>query len=52
MAIIQNQTQSEQSKIKVADEQRQPNDAGTVHVEAHVRIFDPNTQKVYVEGRA
>jgi hypothetical protein len=31
---------------------RRPNDTGTISVQAHMRIFDPKTQKTYVEGRA
>jgi hypothetical protein len=29
-----------------------PNENGTISVQAHMRIFDPKTQKTYVEGRA
>jgi hypothetical protein len=29
-----------------------PNEKGTISVQAHMRIFDPATQKTYVEGRA
>lgn len=32
--------------------QRKPNERGTVDVQAHVRIFDPKTKQVFVEGRA
>ena len=35
-----------------ADPQRRPNEQGTISVQAHMRIFDPKTQKTYVEGRA
>lgn len=31
---------------------RRPNETGTVSVQAHIRIFDPKTQKTLVEGRA
>jgi hypothetical protein len=31
---------------------RRPNEQGTISVQAHMRIFDPKTQKTYVEGRA
>jgi hypothetical protein len=31
---------------------RKPNESGTISVQAHMRIFDPQTQKVFVEGRA
>lgn len=29
-----------------------PNETGSISVQAHMRIFDPQTQKTYVEGRA
>ena len=35
-----------------APQARTPNDAGTVVVQAHMKIFDPQTKQVYVEGRA
>jgi len=31
---------------------KRPNETGTISVEGHVRIFDPNTKQVYLEGRA
>jgi hypothetical protein len=31
---------------------RRPNETGTVSVQGYFRIFDPKTQKIYVEGRA
>jgi hypothetical protein len=31
---------------------RKPNETGTVNVQGHFRVFDPKTQKTYVEGRA
>lgn len=31
---------------------RTPNEAGTIRVEAHMRIFDPKTGQTLVEGRA
>lgn len=35
-----------------AQQERKPNDAGRVVVQAHMKIFDPVTKQVYVEGRA
>jgi hypothetical protein len=29
-----------------------PNEQGTISVQAHMRIFDPTTKQVFVEGRA
>jgi len=37
---------------KTAPQARRPNETGTISVQAHMRIFDPKTQKTYVEGRA
>lgn len=49
MSNTANQTQNNPPvQVKPA----RPNDVGTVSVQAHVRIFDPKTQKTYVEGRA
>lgn len=31
---------------------RKPNETGTISVQAHMRIFDPKTNKTFVEGRA
>lgn len=32
--------------------QKRPTDQGSVAVEGFVRIYDPNTQRVYLEARA
>ena len=29
-----------------------PNESGTLHIDAHVKIFDPNTLEVILEKRA
>jgi hypothetical protein len=31
---------------------RKPNETGTINVQGYFRVFDPKTQKTYVEGRA
>lgn len=41
-----------QSKQPVTPAPRKPNETGSISVQAHMRIFDPKTQKTYVEGRA
>jgi len=43
--------QSTETQQKEA-QPRRPNETGTISVQAHMRIFDPKTQKTYVEGRA
>ncbi len=49
MANTQQKPQVEQPKQA---QPRKPNETGSISVQAHMRIFDPKTQKTYVEGRA
>jgi hypothetical protein len=48
----------EQSELTLKKEQspvqpvKTPTESGSFSVEAHVKIFDPNTKEVYVEKRA
>jgi hypothetical protein len=44
----QNQPVEQKNKITTG----KPNETGTINVQAHFRVFDPTTQKTYVEGRA
>ena len=43
-------TNTQQGKVEAKP--RKPNETGSISVQAHMRIFDPKTQKTYVEGRA
>lgn len=46
-------TQSTNSATPAAQQKpSRPNETGSISVHAHMRIFDPNTQKTYAEGRA
>ena len=46
-------TQSKQPvESKKEETPRKPNEKGVIHVQGHMRIYDPKTQKTYVEGRA
>ena len=45
-------TDQKQPAQQAQPKPRKPNENGTVSVQAHMRIFDPKTQKTYVEGRA
>jgi hypothetical protein len=46
-------TQSKQTvEPKKEEKPRRPNETGSISVQAHMRIFDPKTQKTYMEGRA
>ena len=46
------QKQPNPPRPQAAPQDRKPNDAGMVVVQAHMKIFDPKTKQVYVEGRA
>lgn len=43
---------STSAKSTVPAAPSRPNESGTLHIDAHVRIFDPNTLEVIVEKRA
>jgi hypothetical protein len=47
-------TQIKQPMLKnaAATPKSKPNEHGSIVVQAHFKIFDPQTKKVYVEGRA
>jgi hypothetical protein len=38
--------------IPAASVPKKPNEAGSIRVDAHVKIFDPVTKEVFVEKRA
>ena len=41
----------EEKKKKVKQPEK-PNEAGAVSVEGHIKIFDPNTEEVFVNKRS
>jgi hypothetical protein len=43
---------NQQVEPKKEEMPRKPNETGTINVQGHFRVFDPKTQKTYVEGRA
>lgn len=47
----QSKNQAQSQNTKPAQPKR-PNEKGAFDVQAHMRIFDPKTKQVYVEGRA
>jgi len=51
MSNTPNQTQNS-TPVPTPVNPTRPNETGTISVQAHMRIFDPKTQKTYVEGRA
>lgn len=42
--------QSSQSEPRIKP--GKPNDFGSVQIDAHLKIYDPNSDQVYVQGRA
>jgi hypothetical protein len=46
------QKQPEKAQPGPNTQARKPNEQGSIVVQAHMRIFDPATKQVYVEGRA
>jgi hypothetical protein len=46
----QNSTQKPQTQQQPAS--KRPNETGSISVEGHVRIFDPNNKEIFVEKRA
>ena len=48
---------SNTQQTKIVDSKQQqtpakPNETGTINVQGYFRVFDPNTKKTIVEGRA
>jgi hypothetical protein len=43
---------NQQVEPKKEEKPRKPNETGTINVQGYFRVFDPKTQKTYVEGRA
>jgi hypothetical protein len=31
---------------------RKPDERGSIHIQGHIKIFDPKTKEVFVNGRA
>jgi hypothetical protein len=52
MTMANTQSNQATSAAKPVVAARKPNEQGTISVQAHMRIYDPKTQKTYVEGRA
>ena len=52
MTMANTQSNQPTQQAKPAATARKPNEQGTISVQAHMRIYDPKTQKTYVEGRA
>ena len=49
---MSNTQQNQQVEQKNEQKSGKPNETGTINVQGYFRVFDPTTQKTYVEGRA
>lgn len=52
--MMQQETENQQQprdQDPAPDQTRKPDDRGSVNVDGFVRIFDPNTQQVFLETR-
>jgi hypothetical protein len=49
---MKNNQLQQPAEAKKQQPPRKPNETGSISVQAHMRIFDPKTQKTFVEGRA
>jgi len=49
---MSNTQQNQTVEPKKEQTPHKPNETGTINVQGHFRVFDPTTQKTYVEGRA
>jgi len=49
--MIQN-TNNQPTKPVVVPAPKRPNDTGSISVQGHIRIFDPQTQTTFVEKSA
>jgi hypothetical protein len=51
---MSNQTSQQKANVnqKQPSSQKKPNERGSFEVQAHFKVFDPQTKQVYVEGRA
>lgn len=50
--IMSKQNQKTPQSAEPKKSAGKPNEYGSIVVQAHMKIFDPQTKKVYVEGRA
>jgi hypothetical protein len=54
---MQNSSDKQEKQTKVESvglekPSKKPDDRGSVQIDAHIKIYDPNSEQVYVEGRA
>lgn len=49
---MEQQPKPDTQSVQQSDAQRKPNEQGKIIVQAHIKIHDPESKTVYVEGRA
>lgn len=49
---VEDTSKNQNIVAREAEAKKRPNESGVFSVEAHVKIFDPNTSEIYVEKRA
>ena len=51
---MQNSQENKDKSVESVDleKTKKPDDRGSVQIDAHIKIYDPNTNQTYVEGRA
>lgn len=52
MNTINKSIEEKTQKVEEPQPQRQPDEKGGIHVQGHIKIFDPETKEVFVNGRA
>lgn len=50
--INKNMDNKTQPNSTNAQQKKQPDERGGIHVQGHIKIFDPKTKEVFVNGRA
>lgn len=51
-AINNNIEEKRDENLVQPQPERNPDERGGIHVQGHVKIFDPETKEVFVNGRA
>lgn len=41
----------EEEQKETVEPEKKPDEKGGIYIESHIKIFDPNTQEVYLDGR-
>ena len=44
-------TNKQEEKVETQP-QNQPDERGGIHIQGHIKIFDPETKEVFMDGRA